>query len=88
MKYIYPENKLSDIIMFDGASNLQLGGKVLELKYPKLTVMLGIEHNFSLYFNDVSKIPIVHQMIASHKIIYISFGSVIYHNPHSIFKLK
>ena len=49
--------------MFDGDSNVQLGGKLLKVHYPKLTVMCGVEHTVSLFFNDVSKIPIVNQTI-------------------------
>ena len=41
-----------------------------------------------LFFNDVSKIPIVNQMISVQNIIYNIFGSDIYHKPHSIFKSK
>ena len=59
--------------MFDGASNVQLGGKPLKLYYPKLTVIHGVDHTVSLFFNGVSKIPIVHQMIADHKEIYNIF---------------
>ena len=44
MKEIDPENKLSDIVMFDGSSNVQLGGKLLKVNYPKFTGMCGVEH--------------------------------------------
>ena len=88
MKEIDPRKKLTDVIMFDGASNVQLGGKLLKLHYPKLTVVCGVEHTVLLFFNDVSKTPIVNQMIYSHKMIYKHFGSGIYHKPHSIFKSK
>ena len=74
--------------MFDGASNVQLWGKLLKFHYPKWTVMGAVEHKLSLFFNDVSKIPIVHQGIASHKTVYNIFGSGIYQKPHSIFKYK
>ena len=47
MKEIDPGKKLIDIIMFDGASNVQLGGKLLKVHYPKLTVMRGVEHTVS-----------------------------------------
>ena len=50
--------------------------------------MCGVEHTLSLFFNDVSKIPILNQMISSHKMIYNIFGCGIYHKPHSIFKSK
>ena len=74
--------------MFDRASNAQLGGNLLKVNYPKLTVMRGIEHTVSLFFNDVSKKPILNQVISSHNMIYNIFGSGIYHKPHSIFKSK
>ena len=74
--------------MFDKASNVQLGGILLKVHYPKWTVMHGVEHIVSLFFNDVSEIPIANQMISAHKMICNIFGSGIYHKPHSIFKSK
>ena len=74
--------------MFDGASNVQLGGKLLKVHYPNMTVLSGVKHTVSLFFNDVSKIPILNQMISAHKMIYNIFGSGIYHKPHSIFTSK
>ena len=74
--------------MFDGASNMQLGGRLLKVHYPKFTVMHGIEHSVLLFFNDVSKITVVNRIISAHKKIYNIFGSSIYHTPHSIFKYK
>ena len=56
--------------------------------YLNLTFMCGVEHTLALFFNDVSKIPIVNQIISAHKMIYNIFGSGIYHKPHSIFKYK
>ena len=50
--------------------------------------MRGVEHTVSLFFNDVSKIPVVNPTIRAHKAIYNLFGSGIYHKPHSIFKSK
>ena len=50
--------------------------------------MRGVEHTVYLFFNDVSKIPVVNQMITSHKAIYKLFGSGVYHKPHFIFKSK
>ena len=74
--------------MFYGASNVQLAGELLKIHYPKITVMRGVEHTFSLFFNDVSKTPDANQMITAHKEIYNLFGSVIYHKPHYILKSK
>ena len=74
--------------MFDGASNVQLAGELLKIHYPRISVMRGVEHTVSLFFNDVSKIPVANQIITAHNAIYHSFGSDIYHKPHSIFKSK
>ena len=88
MKEIDPDKKLTYIVMFDGASNVKLGRIVFKVHYPKLTVMRGVEHIVSLFFNDVSKIPILNQMISAQNMIYNIFGSGMYHKPHSIFKSK
>ena len=72
--------------MFDGASNVQIAGELLKICYPKITVMRGVEHTVSLFFNNVSKIPVMNQMITAHKAIYNLFGSGIYHKSHSIYK--
>ena len=58
MRKIDPGKQLIDIVMFDGDSNVQLGGKLLKVRYPKLTFMRGVEHTVSLFSNGVSKIPI------------------------------
>ena len=60
----------------------------MKVHYPKLIVMSGVEHTVSLFFNDISKIPIVDQMISAHKMIYNIFIYGIYHKPHSVFKSK
>ena len=41
MKEIDPSKKLSDIVMFDGASNVQLVGRLFQVHYSKLIVMRG-----------------------------------------------
>ena len=74
--------------MFDRASNVHLAGELMKIPYPNITVMRGVENTVSLFFNDVSKIPVVNQMLSAHKAIYKLFGSGIYHKPHSILKSK
>ena len=88
MREIYHGKKLTDIVMFYEASNVQLGGKHLNVHCPKLTFIRGVENTVPLCFNDVSKKPIVNQMIYAHRMIYNIFGSGIYYKPHSIFKSK
>ena len=70
MKEIDSAKILSDIVMFDGSSNVQLAGRHLKVCYPKLAVMGGVEHKLSLFFNGVSKITIINKMISAHKMIY------------------
>ena len=74
--------------MFYGASNVQLAGELLKIHYPNILVMCGVEHTVSLFFNDVSKISFVNQMITAHKAIYNLFGSGTYNKPHYISKSK
>ena len=58
------------------------------IRYPNISVMRGVEHTVSLFFNDVSKIPVLNQIITGHREIYNLFGSGIHHKSHSIFKSK
>ena len=49
MREIDPGKKLTDIVMFDGASHVQLGENILKVHYPKLTVMRGVEQTVLLF---------------------------------------
>ena len=59
MRKIDPDKFITDVFMFDGASNVQLGVDLLKFYCQKLTVTRGVEYNISLFFNDVSKITII-----------------------------
>ena len=69
MKEIYLVKTLSDIVIFDGALNVQLAGRLLKVCYSKLIVICGVEHTVLLFSNEVSKIPIVNQIISAHKMV-------------------
>ena len=58
MKEIYPVKNLTGVIMFDGVSNVQLGGKLLKVHYPKLTVMYGVEHTVLLFLMMFQRYPL------------------------------
>ena len=58
LKAIDPRKHLTDVIMFDGASNVQLGGKRLKVHYQKLTVMRGVEHTVSLFLMLFQRYPL------------------------------
>jgi hypothetical protein len=50
MKEIDPDKQYIDLVVFDGASNIQKAAQLLEEHYPKVTVQTGIEHTVSLIF--------------------------------------
>ena len=60
--------------MFDGDSILQLASEQLKINHPNVSVMRGVIHSVSLFFNDVYKIPVVNQIITARKEICNLFG--------------
>ena len=74
--------------MFVGALNVHLGGELMKSYSPKLTVIRKVDHTVYSFFNDITKVPMLNNIITAHKSIYNLFGSVIYHKPHYIFKWK
>jgi len=51
-----PQNKLTDVFFFDGASNVQKAGEVLMAKYPRSFSFHGGEHVVSLFFSSIAKL--------------------------------
>ncbi len=47
------KSKIVDLIMFDGASNVQLAARIVARYHPRITVCHGAEHVISLFFSDV-----------------------------------
>ncbi len=48
-----------DLVLFDGASNVQNAGKLVSIIYPRITVVHGAEHVVSLFFKDIfTKMPV------------------------------
>jgi hypothetical protein len=43
-----------DVIYFDGASNFQKAGRILEVTYPRTMVVHGAEHVVSLFLTTCS----------------------------------
>ena len=41
-----PNKKITDVVMFDGASSVHIGGDPMKFYYPKLTIMRGVEPTF------------------------------------------
>ena len=59
MERVDPHKSVIDLVFFDGGSNMQLAGRVIEAKFPWVTVIHGMEHVIALMFGDIGKIPIV-----------------------------
>jgi hypothetical protein len=47
------KSNIVDLIIFDGASNIQLAGKIVAKYHPRITVCHGAEHFVTLFFSDV-----------------------------------
>ena len=50
----------TDVVFFDGGSNFQLAGQIIRARFPRITMVHGLEHVLSLVFVDISKIPVIH----------------------------
>ena len=75
-----------DLLLFDGASNVQNAGKHLAITNPRITVVHGTEHVVSLFFKDVfTKVPVFIHIAKFVKRCRNIFGST-RHGPHALFK--
>jgi hypothetical protein len=46
-------SQIVDLIIFDGASNVKLAGKIFSQHHPCITVCHGAEHVIALFFSDI-----------------------------------
>ena len=59
MRDLDPNKDRMDILFFDGGSNMQLAGRLIEAEFPRVSLVHGYEHQLSLVFGVIGKIPIV-----------------------------
>lgn len=81
-----PKGVHLNAILFDGASNVQKAGRVIEAKYPQVSVLHGVEHVISLFFSDVAQLPFVQFLIVNYRRLYRVFGSGSMHAPYAMFQ--
>ena len=74
LKKLDPTKTLVDLLFFDGASNMQIGGQVIADVYPRITCLHGVEHSIALVFSDWAKIDIIQVST-----IYVVIFSILYH---------
>jgi hypothetical protein len=75
-----------DLVLFDGASNVQAAGQVLVACYPRITVLHGAEHVISLFFSDIFQIAEFSDFIVICRLLYKYFGSGSTHSTYAIFQ--
>lgn len=52
LEVLDPTRSKFDLLFFDGASNMQIGGQDIGDIYPRITCLCGIEHCITLFFSD------------------------------------
>ena len=77
--------KCTDLVIFDGASNVQKAGLLLEAKFPHISVIHGAEHVISLFYHDVFCIREFELLKRMNRLIYRYFGSGSMHSPYALF---
>ena len=60
---------MTDVIMCDGASNIQICGELLKIHLPEISVMRGFKNTVYLSFNEVSKIRVLNHIITDNNAI-------------------
>jgi len=75
-----------DLVLFDGASNVQKAGELLASLYHQIAVLYGVEHVMVLFFNDVFKNRELQTFIKISRIFYKVFGSGAMHIPYAAFQ--
>jgi hypothetical protein len=75
-----------DCVFFDGASNIQKAGQLLEAKYPRIHVQTCAAHLVSLFFSDLcNKLWQVRLLLVNYRRVYRMFGSGAMHAPYALF---
>jgi hypothetical protein len=54
-----PDKTKSIIFWFDGASNVQKAGRILQAKFPRSYSLHGGENVVSLFFSDIARIKVI-----------------------------
>jgi hypothetical protein len=81
-----PTKTVTDLVLFDGAANVQKAGAVIAAKFPRATVLAGAEHVTALFFADIAKNSLISNLIAFYRKVYGFFGSGARHSPYAIFQ--
>jgi hypothetical protein len=58
-----PNKDLYALVYFDGAGNVQLGGKILAVGNPRISYCNGAEHVVAFFFSDLANFPPIKKLI-------------------------
>jgi hypothetical protein len=75
-----------DLVIFDGASNVQKAGDILAVHFPRLTVLHGAEHVVALFYQDLFEMPEFDVLKRFNRSLYRCFGSGAMHLPYAVFQ--
>ncbi len=75
-----------DLVFFDGASNVQIAGVILQTMNPHITLCHGAEHVVSLFFSDVYRKVMQFHMLSNFCKQCRSIWGAVRHTPLAIFK--
>lgn len=70
-----PKGLNVNAIIFDGAFNVQKAGRIIEARYPQVSVLHGVEHVVSLFFGEVARLTFVKYLVIQYRRVYRMFGS-------------
>jgi hypothetical protein len=77
--------KCTDLVIFDGASNVQKAGQLIEARFPHISVIHGAEHVISLFYHDIFHLREFEILKKMNRYVYRYFGSGSMHSPYAIF---
>lgn len=74
-----------DMVLFDGAANVQKAADILSAKFPRIIAYYGNEHVLSLLFQDLFKRKELRALYGIVRATYGVFGSGAMHAPYAMF---
>ena len=82
----YDEKKShTDLVLFDGASNVHKSGKLLAVYYPQRTVLNSSEHVLYPFFSKIDKLPVIMvRQRYSYKYILVPYKHTFIHNTSNL----
>ena len=86
MRRLDPDRTIIYINWWDGASNVQLAGKIIEQIFPRCTSLWGYEHLCSLICKDDQLMPEVVVLTLWHYVLYNWFCSGSRQRIHAVFR--